>query len=46
MMVTARLLCLLLAAVCFLIAAKPPAGVTVRCEWLGVFFLVLSWLVT
>ena len=44
-MLTARLLCLILAAVCFLIAARPPAGVTVRCEWLAAFFLVLAWLI-
>jgi hypothetical protein len=44
-MVTARVLCLILAAVCFLLAAKPPAGVPVRWEWLGVLFIVLSWLI-
>jgi len=43
-MVTARLLCLILAAVCFLIASKPPAGITVRCEWLGAMFLALAWI--
>jgi hypothetical protein len=42
-MLTARLLCLILAAVCFLLASKPPAGVNVRCEWLAAFFLVLAW---
>jgi len=43
-MLTARLLALILALVCFLIAAKPPAGIAVHCEWLAAAFLVLAFL--
>lgn len=43
-MLTLRLLALVLAFVCFLIAAKPPADITVRCEWLAAAFVVLAWL--
>jgi hypothetical protein len=44
-MLTAHLLLLLLAAICFLVAARPPAGIGIRFEWLGALFVVLSWVV-
>jgi hypothetical protein len=44
-MLTAHLFALILAIICFLIAAKPPAGVNVHMEWLGAAFVVLAWLV-
>jgi hypothetical protein len=42
---TAHLLLLLIAAICFLVAARPPAGVGIRFEMLGALFVVLSWVV-
>jgi hypothetical protein len=41
---TAHVLALILAILCFLIAAKPPTGVPVRFEWLGAAFVVIAWL--
>ena len=43
-MLTLRMLCLIVAFVCFLLASRPPAGITVRMEWLAAAFVVLAWL--
>lgn len=44
-MLTARGVLVIVALILFLIAAKPPAGVPVKFEWLAVVFLLLAWLV-
>jgi|SoimicmetaTmtLPA_FD_contig_41_5034575_length_384_multi_1_in_0_out_0_1 hypothetical protein len=43
-MITAHTFALLLAALCFLIAAKPPGAPALRWEWLGAAFVVCAWL--
>lgn len=43
-MLTLHMLALILAFVCFLVASKPPAGLSVRMEWLAAAFVVLAWL--
>ena len=43
-MLTLHMLALIVAFVCFLLASRPPAGITVRLEWLGAAFVVLAWL--
>jgi hypothetical protein len=44
MKLTPHLLCMIVAAVLFLIAAKPPSDIPVRWEWLAAAFVVLAFI--